>query len=162
MSLTSLMDGIILETLESLYDTIPFIQNNDKENLLENIKETIETKYLQIKDKVCKEYGWDIQMFDNELNIRRDAKDPKVIKRFKIIGDIKRSIMNGKKPKVTFGHSHKLNKNVTIDLYRQIMCSHIYSSYKEVHSYIEKNQSFHQSTMSEIGKSLEVIKENRR
>ena len=163
-----LMDQVIVDSLEQIYsriDTIKKIKNIKEEakaSILERYQIDIENKIAAIEEKVCEQNGWNMDDYNEQIDLGRSANNEEIIRRVNTLENIATTLLAGEKLIVQFTFDPILTKELTITLYRWILISHLYILYQEIRKHTGIGETIDKKKYNEIMESLDGQKEIRR
>ena len=85
-----------------------------------------------------------------------------MIKRIDTLEGLIEKVLNGQRPTITFKFDPTLTKELTLTLYRWILCSHLYLHYEALHKYLLTNEDINAEEFAKLTEDLEPVKIKRR
>ena len=85
-----------------------------------------------IEEKVCARTGWQLEEYYKEIVRRENNKDPEIINMLKKVEDLIESIVDMRKPQITFRLPPELDKETTTILYKWLMLIRTYARYSNI------------------------------
>ena len=85
-----------------------------------------------------------------------------MISRIELLEGLIQKVVSGEKPNVTFKFDPKLTKELTLSLYKWILCSHLYLHHRELQKYLETNGDINAEELTALVEALEPQKVVRR
>jgi hypothetical protein len=162
------MDEIIIDSLEELYLKIGMVQDvlrqkeSERGGMLANLQKSMEKEVSKVEEMVCEENGWSVEEYEEQIRVKEEINDKEVLSRIDTLDLILSQILKGNKPKVAFKFHPIFTKSLSISLYRQILISHLYISYKTLHDLIDAGENMDRKRYSDVMHSIMPEKEHRR
>jgi len=85
-----------------------------------------------------------------------------ILSRIALLENLIQKVVSGEKPVVNFKFDPKLTKELTLLLYKWILCAHLYLHHREIQKMIEQNGDINSEELSTIVEALEPQKVSRR
>ena len=168
IGLVQLVDEVLIKGLEKLF---PFLKSASmieeqseevKRIMQKKLQREMEEEFYEIEKEICQQYNWDINEYRDQIEQRRNSKEVKIINRLSILTNIFHSIIQAKKPQITFTFNPILTKELTFILYKWTLCSYLYLFYQELHNALSIGRELNEDLIVGINRLVNPIKEQRK
>eukprot|EP01022_Parablepharisma_sp_SALTPOND_P032437 TRINITY_DN844_c0_g1_i3.p1 TRINITY_DN844_c0_g1~~TRINITY_DN844_c0_g1_i3.p1 ORF type:complete len:499 (+),score=101.15 TRINITY_DN844_c0_g1_i3:167-1663(+) len=134
----------------------------EKKRVMEQLKLDIKEVVSSVEKAVCKRKGWNVEEYIQEVKALEDENDAEVIKRIDTLDGLIEKVLAGKELSIVFSFDRKLNKSLTLSLYKWILCSYLYLHHRGIHNYLEIHEDITSDELTKLTENLEPENVKRR
>jgi hypothetical protein len=152
-TVTHIMDEVLLDAVDVLLkytDICKEIQKEGGANMADRIEETSEKLHLQLLDvekDLCQLRGIDLEKYYEDVTFYDNANDVDIKSRLDKLAKYIEGVLKGDSIKVEFPISPELTKEMTLNLYKIILISHLHLFYMGIQKLLKENPK---ATLEEI------------